>query len=297
MLRFDLRHLRCFLQVAQELHFSRAAERLHMAQPALSRTIRELEAEVGTALFQRSTRQVSLTVAGEAFLKECRAGLAQIERGVAKARRVAEGTSGELRVAYMDFAINGRLPELVRLFRERHPEIRLELHYMPTSRQQAALLERRIDIGFMLDGMGSEVMTSYPLAEDSYVALLPATHRLADVPGLTLSALAQEPFVIGTGDDWFGYRETIFAMCRQRGFFPDIIQEASSSQGIFGLVAAGAGVSVYSSCVRNVQRRGIVVRELDDVRAAISIRAVWEREHPSPTVQRFAEFLLSVWGR
>jgi len=297
MPRFELRHIRCFLRVAEELHFSRAAERLHMAQPALSRTIRELEREVGTPLLARTTRQVQLTEAGQAFLKECQAGLAQIELGVAKALRAAQGTSGELRVAYMDFAINGRLPELVRLFRERHPDIRLELQYMPTSRQQAALLERRIDIGFMLDGLSNEVMTSYPLAEDSYVALLPATHRLANMPSLTLRDLAQEPFVLGTGEDWHGYRETIFAMCRQRGFFPNIIQEASSSQGIFGLVAAGAGVSIYSSCVRNVQRRGIAVREMEDVRGTIAIRAVWEKDSPSPIVRRFAEFLFSVWGR
>lgn len=296
-MNLELRHVRCFLRLAEDLHFSRAALALNMTQPGLSRTIRELEREVGAALLERTTRSVRLTEAGQAFLAESRASLDRLELAVTKARRAAAGMSGELRVGYMDFAINGRLPELIRLFGVRHPEIRLDLSYMPTTRQQEALLARRIDVGFMIGGFENALMTSYPLDEDHYVALLPATHRLANVASLTLADLAREPFVLGSGEDWRAFRERLFALCRARGFFPDIVQEASSSEGIFGLVAAGAGVSLYASCVRNIQRRGVAIRALDDVGDTLPIRAVWESDSPSPTVRRFAEFLREVWGR
>jgi DNA-binding transcriptional LysR family regulator len=190
-MNFELRHVRCFIRLAEDLHFSRAAAGLNMTQPGLSRTISELEREVGTPLLERTTRTVRLTEAGRAFLADSRGSLEQLGLAVTKARRVAAGLSGELRVAYMDFAINGRLPELVRLFGLRHPEIRLELSYMPTTRQKAALLDRRIDVGFMIGAFDNALMTSYPLDEDHYVALLPATHRLANVASLTLGDLAR----------------------------------------------------------------------------------------------------------
>jgi DNA-binding transcriptional LysR family regulator len=295
MARYELRHLRCFLRLAEELHFSRAAERLHMAQPALSRTLRELEDAVGTRLLERSTRQVRLTAAGQLFQVECRAALGQIERAVTQAQRVAGGMSGELRIGYMDFAINGQLPELVRAFRKRQPDIRLDLRYMPTTLQQEALLERRIDVGFMIGGFEAAPMTSHLLDEDHYAALLPAQHPMASAARVTLAALAAEDFVLGNGTDWAAFRQRLFALCRARGFFPAIVQEASSSEGIFGLVAAGSGVSVYAGCARNIQRRGIAVRRLEDVRDSLPIHAVWERDTASPTLRRFAEFILREW--
>jgi len=292
---YELRHLRCFLRLAEELHFSRAAERLHMAQPALSRAIRELEAAVGTKLLDRTTRSARLTAAGQLFQGECRAALDRIERAVTEARRVASGMSGELRIGYMDFAINGMLPELVRAFRDRQPDIRLDLRYMPTTLQQEALLERRIDVGFMIGSFEAAPMTSHLLDEDHYAALLPAEHPLASAAGVTLAALAQEDFVLGNGSDWAVFRQRLFGLCRARGFFPRIVQEASSSEGIFGLVAAGSGVSVYAGCARNIQRRGIAVRRLQDVPDRLPIHAVWERDSASATLRRFSDFLLRDW--
>ena len=212
------------------------------------------------------------------------------------ARRTATGEAGTLRIAYMDFAINGRLPELIRTFRQIRPQIRLELSHLPTQSQREALLSHRIDIGFTLRGIESETFESYVFDSDTYVALLPVTHRLSSARTLTLKALADEAFVLGSGDSWAAYQASFFAICHRCGFHPHVVQEASSSDGIFGLVAAGVGVSTYASCVRNMQRRGIVIRSLDDVPDPIPISAVWLRPARTAAIAAFVDFLNGVWG-
>jgi DNA-binding transcriptional LysR family regulator len=148
----------------------------------------------------------------------------------------------------------------------------------------------------MLGAFDHELMDSYAFDEDRYVALLPITHPRSNVQSLTLRDLAGENFVLGNGEDWTSFRAPLFSLCRARGFFPHIVQEASSSEGIFGLVAAGVGISVYSSCVRNLQRRGIVIRTLADVGSTLPVLAVWERQEPSASLRHFKAFLLNVWG-
>jgi DNA-binding transcriptional LysR family regulator len=290
-MRFDLRHLRAFCTLAEELHFNRAAERLHLTQPALSRRIQALEEVVGTPLLKRTTRSVELTEAGRAFLVQCRLGLGHLEHAVTVARRTAEGETGELRIAYMDFAINGRVPELLRAFREAHPGIRLDLRFLATSHQRVALMEHKIDLGFLIGALDNPRICNFPFDQEAYVALLPATHRLANVKELRLADLANEPFVLGNGENWSAYRDRFFVLCHQAGFFPEIVEEASSSEGIFGLVAAGAGVTVYAGCARNIQRRGLVIRPLEDVRETIPVFAAWNTAEPSPGLVRFTTFL------
>ena len=296
MTRLESRHVAGCIALAEELHFGRAALRVNMTQPGLSRAVGELEARVGVALFRRTTRLVELTDAGHAFLAECRIALDHLDRAVAVARRTAAGEAGTLRIAYMDFAINGRLPELVRAFRQSRPQIRLELSHLPTQRQREALLSDHIDVGFTLRGIENEVIDSYVFDTESYVALLPTTHRLSNARAFTLGALAGEPFVLGSGDSWGAYRDSFFAICHRCGFHPEVVQEASSSDGIFGLVASGVGVSAYASCVRNMQRRGIVIRPFDDVPDPIPVSAIWLKPVRSASVAAFVEFLHRVWG-
>jgi len=295
-MRFDLRHVRAFVLLSEELHFSRAAQRAHMTQPAMSRLIRDLEQDVGVPLIARTTRSVELTEAGKAFLADGRAALERLERAVTNARRTASGEVGLLRIGYMDFAINGRLPEFLSAFSRYRPEIRLEISFIPTFKQQEALLAERIDIGFMIGPFEESSMASYTFDDNRYVALLPITHPLSNVRTLRLSDLADQPFVLGSGENWGAFRNAFFSICHRAGFTPRIAQEASSSEGIFGLVAAGAGVSVYASCVRNLQRRGIVIRDLDDVSEKIVTVAAWATPVHSPAVSIFTDFMLRVWG-
>lgn len=296
MRRYDFRHLKAFLSVAENLHFSRAAEHEGLSQPALSRTILELEHTLGVSLFRRTTRQVELTQAGTEFLREIQLALRQIDHAETAARDTAAGISGHLRIAYMDFAINGRLPELLGAFRAHRPKIRLELSFVATSRQQKALMENEIDIGFLIGAADSARMENFPFHTEDYVALLPEAHRLANVRTLRLEDLAQEPFVLGNEAVWTAHRQRVFALCHEAGFFPTIVQEAPSSEGIFGLVAAGLGVSIYAGCVRNVQRRGLVIRDLADVSSRIPIYAAWDSGMASPSITQFVDFLKAFEG-
>src|SRR5687767_13126534 len=261
-LRFDLRQVRAFLRVAEALHFGRAAEQLAMTAPALSRTIRDLEEAVGVALFERSTRRVRLTPAGAAFAAECQLAMGHLQLAANAAKGAAEGQSGRLRVGYMDFAINGRLPQILQAFRAAVPGVTVDLEYLPTAAQHRALLEGRIDIGFMIGAFPSHRMSNLLVDEDDFVVMLPEGHRLARRESLKLSDLADEPFVIGTDETFSSFRKVFFDLCHRAGFVPRVVQEASNSSGIFGLVAAGAGITVYAGCARNVRRTGVVVKPM-----------------------------------
>lgn len=287
----ELRHLRAFSAVGRELHFGRAAEELHIAQPALTKAIQQLESEVGIPLLIRTTRRVELTEAGQALLAEIAGIETQIEHAIAGARHAARGIRGELRVAYTDFSINGRLPHFLRDFAGAHPEIRLNLIFMPTSVQQLALLQQNIDVGFMIGPFERRTTNWLTFDEDDYVALLPASHPLCNRQSLELKQLVGEKFVLGTGDNWSAFRTLLFAECRARGFFPNIVLEASNSEGIFGLVVAGVGITIYSSCVRNLPRSGVEVRPLNDVTTKLPVTAVWDRTNKSQVLETFVKFL------
>ncbi|MDS9469739.1 LysR substrate-binding domain-containing protein [Paracoccus sp. MBLB3053] len=287
----ELRHLRVFAALGKELHFGRAADALHLAQPALSKIVQQLEAEIGTPLLLRTTRRVELTEAGKAFLDETSTIEAQIEQAVASARNAARGIRGELRIAYTDFAINGRLPHFLRDFAAAHPQIRLNLIFMPTTSQHMALLQQTIDVGFMIGEFRHKTTSCITFDEDEYVALLPASHPLCRETSLTLEQLADENFVLGTGENWAAFRTRLFAECRSRGFFPNIVLEASNSEGIFGLVVAGVGVTIYSSCVGNLPRQGVEVRPLRNVSSKLPVTAVWGRNHKSQVLDRFINLL------
>jgi DNA-binding transcriptional LysR family regulator len=291
----EAREIRSCQVLAEELHFGRAARRLNSTQPGLSKLINGLEGRLGVSLFRRTTRMVELTEAGRAFLAEANLALQQLDRAVAVAQRVATGVTGLLRVAYMDFAINGRLPDFIRRFRQHRPSIRLDLLHLPSDLQKQALQQGQIDVGFMLGGIDNEYFSSSLFDVESHVAVLPAESRLAQASRLSLSDLAEEDFVLGAGGSWSAYRGPFLDICERAGFFPRIAQEATTSEGILGLVAAGIGISTYASCVRNVQRRGVAIRELEDVRDEIPIYAAYPRRSRSPALDAFVAFLIAEW--
>ena len=290
--RFDFRQARAFITVSEDLHFGKAAARLSMAQPALSRLIRGLEAAVGVSLFERSTRKVRLTAAGEAFAAECRLALGHVSRAVSAAQNAAEGHAGRLRVGYMDFAINGRLPQILQAFRARHPQVRVDLDYMPTAMQHAALLEGRIDIAFIIGELESPKVLNLLVEQDDFVALLPETHPLARQKTLRTADLANQPFVMGSEDTFSSFRARMFSVCHSAGFFPRIVQQASNTSGILGLVAAGVGVTIFAGNIRNLRRAGVAVKPLSDARQIIPTFAAWVADHPSAVLQRFRDVLI-----
>jgi DNA-binding transcriptional LysR family regulator len=169
------------------------------------------------------------------------------------------------------------------------PGVSVDLEYLPTASQHLALLEGRIDIGFMIGPLEARRIANLPVDQDDFVALLPEGHPLASRKALRLADLAHERFVIGSEETFSSFRTRLFDLCHRAGFFPEVVQEASNSSGIFGLVAAGAGVTVYAGCARNVLRSGVVVRPLTDVKERIPIFAAWLEDHPSEALRRFRD--------
>lgn len=291
MMRFELRHLRAFIMLAEELHYRRAAERLFMTQPGLTRIIRRLEEEVEVPLFFRTTRSVALTGPGKVFLLHCRAVLEDLERAVRETRGAEEGNVGHITVAYMDFIINGALPEILRYFRRLYPNIGVDLIYMPSGVQKEAVLSNRIDIGLLIGPFRSSNVHTVPLAHNPLVVLLSDEHRLADREFISLAELADESFVFGAKPDWSAFRNIVSSLCHKHGFGPRVVQEASTSDGIFGLVAANMGITFYVSGVSNINRKGIVVKPLIDENEYVEIVAAWQNNTSSKCVRHFLDIL------
>jgi len=289
--RIEIRHVEAFLALARTLHFSRAARALNVSQPTLSRTITMLEDTIGVPLFVRTTRQVDLTEAGRAFQQSGPSILDALQQSVADAWQAAAGETGKLAVGYMDFAINGPLPILLQQFRKTAPGIAVDLSYMPTNAQREALFDGRLDIGFMIGPLAAESVTTQLVDDAALVALLPRAHRLARRQRITIDQLAGEPWVLGAADPWQAFRTIVFDCCAKHGFSPNVVQEATNSDGVFGLVAAGVGVSLYSDSAANLRRKGIVVKEVAASPRIFTI-AAWRNDNANPARVRFVESVL-----
>ena len=271
----ELRHLRYFVALAEELHFTRAAQRLGISQPPLSQQIRQMEEALETALFDRSRRRVALTEAGRMMLDEARATLAQAARAELVARRAGRGEVGELRVGL--FASAPLLPEFaatVVAFRHRLPDVRLALQEGPTLWQIDALQRRELDCGFLRCPSADVIpagIDAIELAREPLVVMLPGQHRLARRrAGIAIAALAGEPMIFfarSVGTTLHGQLETL---CRRAGFTPRIAQEARENSTLMGLVAAGLGVAVVPLSLARIRVGGVVHRPVLDADATTS---------------------------
>jgi len=290
----EIRHLRAFVVVAEELNFRRASERLHVAQPALSRTIRDLEKLMSVRLFERSTRVVRMTPAAVSFLVDVREMLNHLPTAVRNAQRFESGDMGSLTVGFNDFAINDALPLIVMRFRTHYPNISIELRSMSSPEMAEAIRKRRLDIGFLT---GAHLVGDLPnlvLRRERLVCLMPRYHRLADLPAVPLSELADEPFVMGAAATWGIFLDVVNAYCMSAGFQPHVIQEAAHSDGIVNLVAAGVGVSIYIDAPWIRTRRDVVMLPLMERPPLISSVAAWHPDLKSKTIQNFVNVTRAV---
>jgi DNA-binding transcriptional LysR family regulator len=280
----ELRHLRYFAAVAETCHFGRAAERLHMAQPALSQAIRQLEAELGAVLLTRTTRQVSLTPAGEFLYDEARRLLRQLDETVTGVRRVADGRKGLVRVGFTGTAAFTQLPRFARALQEHLPEVALDVHAdMLTPAQSEGLREGSLDLAVLrppVTGGGLEART---IEVEPLVLALPSDHRLVDEPVISLADLATEPFVTYAGKD-SAVNQAVVQACRAAGFTPRREHEAAGTAVLLPLVAGGLGVALVPGSVRAVPLAGVVFREVVDA-GSIELALAWRRDDPSPLVR------------
>lgn len=290
------RDLDAFRMVAIELNFRRAAERLAVDQSALSRRIRQLEDNLGYQLVRRTTREVSLTAAGEVFYERTRLISSEIEAAVQAGRIAAEGKKGILRVGYMSFAAIDLMPRVVREFTRRYPDIELDLRYIRTQGQKIELSRNNIDLGFMLGPFRHPQIETLHMREEDYVAILPVDHRLSTRPSVTLAEIANSPLVLGNMEQWETFRIMIDDLFTRGGHTIDIRYEASNALGILGLVGNGLGLSVYAEGITRFQPRKIVTKPISDCDARISTVLAWNRSYKTPALMNFVAVADEIAG-
>lgn len=291
-LRFDLHHLRAFKVLSQELHFKRTADILCVTQSALSRLIKSLEETLGASLFERSTRQVRLTVAGELFLQEVDHIFVHLERSIDVVSKAGKGMIGRLKIGYNDFAIHEILPKILELFQPKQPNIHIDLIYMPSCKQMQALDHADIDVGFMLSvGQIMPHLSERQIQQDQSIVLLPENHLLAGRDYIKLEELRHEQFILGSESDWLVWRQYFFQIFSQAGFQPKVVQEVSSATGIMSLVAAKLGIAVMGQSLRNYIRPDVVAVDLHSSINSTFISAVSVPHNDNPCLKPFLEHL------
>jgi DNA-binding transcriptional LysR family regulator len=291
-MQLTIRHFRHFKAVAEELHFGRAANQLNIAQPALSRSIKHLEGEIGAQLLERNNRNVNLTIAGKVFLGGCQRTIDSMESTVIQTRKANTGELGHLAIGYTDFAICGLVPRILRDFRQLYPDISFEPIHGYTEAQLHDLESEKLDLGFITGPFDQPGYKSATLVRDSFAVVLYENHPLAEKESVHLSELAGERFILGSEECWKHYHDHLFRIFREAGFTPDIVQRAFNIEGIFGLVACEMGITIQTSCVSNLLRKGLVIKKIHGIKDTVPTMAVWKDKEEPSTQQTFAQFLL-----
>ena len=289
----ELRHLRYFAAVAQHLNYSEASRRLRVAQPAISQTILDLEEEIGAKLFLRSNRNVRLTSAGEVLFEEVQGILRRTDEAKRATQRAARGEVGTLRMGFIAPATAPILPPLVQAYRERYPDVELQMQHMNPDAQLAAFDEGKLDLGFSRPLLPEQqpYFEEEMIYSDYLVAVLPPNHPLTKERKIQPQKLAGEDFVFFHRVGAPGLFDEAVGMCRQAGFSPKIRHETDLMTTVFLLVESGLGVSLVPSCARGLERQKTVRRPLTVRSNALCLCATWPRGSQSPTVEAFLSIL------
>jgi DNA-binding transcriptional LysR family regulator len=284
----ELRHLRYFVAVAEELHFGRAAARLHLAQPPLSQQIRRLEEILGYPLFLRTSRAVRLTAAGEVLLERARRTLGNVREDMEEARSVGRGDEGLLRVGFIGSGMLTPLPAMLGSYRSLYPKVQLHLSESYTAGIAQSLSRGTLDAGFLRDGGPIEGLHVEALFSEPFVAVLPVTHRLAERSMISPADLRDEPFVFfAQAAGALAYEKPI-SVCEENGFRPRVVQEAPQWLTILRLVGAGLGVSIAPACVRQIAGTDVSCPGLQGAKVVSDIELSFRRGEDRAVVNAFA---------
>lgn len=285
----ELRQLRYFLAVAEELHFGRAAKKVHIAQPPLSQQIKALEEELGAKLFVRSSRKVELTAEGRYFMEEVTAILDRLNHVSNTILRMTKGETGCISVGFLEIAMDSSLPEIIRGFKCDYPDIRVNVSQLGASVQLERLRKEVLEVGFCsVYKYGLQDLDYKLLFKKELFLAMPEDHRLTSKRSVTLEDVSKERLIIfpraGHPDLYDGILEAFTS----KGYLPDIRQEVAGISGVTALIAAGMGVSFVPENTR-IQRKGIVTRPLEDDFPTMDIYMVWKKGEPAAAVQRFLD--------
>jgi DNA-binding transcriptional LysR family regulator len=283
----ELRQLRYFIAVAEELHFRRAAARLHISQPPLSQQIARLEQELGCRLLNRTRRRVELTAAGEAFLRDARAVLEELDVAVATARRIESGQAGLLRVNFVGSALLSIVPGIIQRFRRGRPNVEIELRERSTLDQLRVLAGGLVDVGLVRPPIeADESLTAEVVMRERTVAAIPSDHPLAQRSRISLRTLAAEPLVLFPREQAPGFHDLLTGRLAASGRSPHVVQYAPEMTTIIGLVAAGIGLSPVPASVARLGLEGVTYRPLTGA-PDTELLAVTRTGDDSPLVAAF----------
>lgn len=290
----ELRHLRYFLAVAEQLHFGRAAARLYIAQPPLSQQIKQLETEIGVKLFNRTKRSVELTEAGKVFQREAYAVLERLDKGVLKAQQAARGKAGWLSIGFVSSVNNEILPNVLRKFRRQCPDVEIFLQEMQNPEQNQALLEKTIHIGFARMPVESSALNSRIIAREPLIVALPASHKLTKKNTLKLAELVGEPFIVFSQSRPSPFFDYVMRLCAEAGFQPNVVQQVGEIQTALGLVAAEIGVTLVPASTENLHREGVIYKPLA-APLIIEMTMQYRKDETSPVVAGFLEVIQALY--
>jgi DNA-binding transcriptional LysR family regulator len=283
----ELRHLRYFIAVAEELHFGRAAARLHIAQPPLSQQIRRLEEELQTPLLRRTSRHVDLTTAGRLFLPEAKQTVAQADRAARIVRRASQGEIGQLFVGCTPWADFTSGPQVIRGFGKRHPHVEVELQSLSSAEQISALEDGRLDVGILRPPVRSRALLTEPLLTERLVVAFPRGHRFAAHRQVPWRDLSGEAYVLLSRRRAPTFDRIVSQACADAGLTLNVRYEVDNPQAVLALVAAGLGVSLAPATFAALKSTGIAYRGLRPVGPVLRTIIAWRRDAGSPLVQRF----------
>lgn len=283
----ELRRLRHFVVLAEELHFGRAAARLAMTQPPLSLSIQALEDELGVKLFERTRRAVALTHAGQTFLAEARTVLERAANAVELVRAADRGEVGWLTVGFMASSAYTLLPWVLKDFRKRFPEVRLDLRELTLPQQAEAFRRGEIDVGVLRPPVTDPALQSEIVLDESLIVALPAEHRLAGQQRISIKTLAEEAFVMFPRWQGLVLHDLIVRFCLAHGVTPRIAQEASQTHAVLGLVSAGIGIALVPYSSQRMGLPNVVYRRLKEPTPPVYTAVAWRRNDASPVVAAF----------
>jgi DNA-binding transcriptional LysR family regulator len=287
----EFRQLRYFIAVAEELSFSRGALKAGVSQPPLSRQIANLEAELGTRLFDRDKHGVRLTDSGRVFYAEALKALAAIDRTVRMTQRAAKGQTGSLTLGFGGSAAYTLAPAVLRRFRSLYPDVELSLQNLPMTAQLEHLRDQTIDVGFLMLPVQDETFHTKLLMRDPLVVAAPSGHPLKKVKTVGLRSIEPYKLIMFTRTGGLGFFSHVVAICRTAGFVPAIAQEGATMESVIGLVAAGVGIAIVPSIAKRLRITGVDYLSLREPYAVMEFAMVWRRDNTSPVVRAFVDLV------
>ncbi|SOE37287.1 LysR family transcriptional regulator [Delftia acidovorans] len=293
----ELRQLRYFLVLAEELHFSRAAQRLSISQPPLSVAIRQLEEELGAQLFERTSKEVRLTAAGKHLRVQAQDIMEQAQRVRQDMRAIADGVQGRIRLGFVGSAIYRGLPEALESFRARHPLVRIDMLELNSAEQIASLQQERLDLGLLHATRPAPGLQSHTLVSEPFMACLPAGHALAGQRTLQVRQLAGERMVLFSRQVSPDYHQQIWQICQSEGFTPDLHYEVRHWLSVLSMVSLGQGVSLVPSCLQRVGFPGLAFVPIQGRHPQSQMQAMWHPGHVQPLVESLLAHLRDSVGR